>query len=215
MKGRVLDTLNPTSFINLMVVNQTTNHGVFGQPNGAFGLYVNNNDSIILSSKGYDRIGFRVKADSSCQFLMDFVLIEKPHELEEVVIRPLKTLQQIKEERAALAMRQTVTVNGLEVIQSPITALYQRFSHTEQSKAKVAELQYMDSKTEIVKEILRLYVVYEVIDMTEAQFDDFITFMALDENFLKTATDMELATFIKDKYEHYKMLYVPKDNPGN
>jgi hypothetical protein len=206
MKGKVIDTLNRVNFYNLMVVNKTTNAGVFGKTDGSFGVYVNNNDSIILSSKGYDLIGFRVKADSNCQFICDFALIQKAHELEEVVIRPLKTLQQIKEEREALALRETRTITGIEAFQSPITALYQRFSQAEQSKAKVAELQYMDSKVEVIKEILRLYVVYDIVVLTESQFDDFIVFMNMDEDFLKTASDMELATFIKDKFEHYKTL---------
>lgn len=189
-----------------MIVNKSTNAGVFGQPSGAFGVYVNNNDSIILSTKGYERVGFRVKADTVCQFKCDVVLSELPRELPEVTIKPLKTLQQIKEERAALAMRETKTITGLEAVQSPITALYQRFSKVEQSRAKVAELQYLDSKIEIVKEILRLYVIYDVIKLDEEQFESFIDFMAIDEDFLKTASDMELATFIKDKFDHYMSL---------
>ncbi len=212
VKGKVVDTLNPGKFLNLMVINQTSGKGVFGQPNGTFGVYVNNNDSIILSIKGYDRIGFRAKADSSCQFNADYAVIEIPHELDEVVVKPLKTLQQIKDERAALAMRETRTITGVEAFQSPITALYQRFSKVEQSKAKVAELQYLDSKTEIVKEILRLYVLYDVVELNADEFEDFISFMAMDENFLKTASDIELATFIKDKYEHYILLH-PRPEP--
>jgi len=211
LKGKVIDTLNNfNSFYNLMIVNHTTNEGVFGQPNGTFGAYVNPNDSIILSTKGYDKIGFRIKPDSSCQFVADFVLIEKARQLNEVTIKPLKTLQQIKEERAALALRETKTITGLEAFQSPITALYQRFSRAEQSKAKVAELEYMDSKTEVVKELLRLYVSYDVIKLDEAEFEDFIYFMTLDEDFLKTASDIELATYIKDKLDHYLLL-----KPGN
>jgi len=193
-----------------MVVNHSTNEGVFGQPNGSFGAYVNPNDSIILSTKGYYKIGFRVVPDSSCQFVCDFALIEKARQLNEVVIKPLKTLQQIKEEREALAQRETRTITGLEAFQSPITALYQRFSKSEKSKAKVAELEYLDNKTEVVKELLRLYVSYDVIKLDEAEFEDFIYFMTLDEDFLKTASDIELATFIKDKLDHYLLL-----KPGN
>jgi hypothetical protein len=127
-------------------------------------------------------------------------------QLNEVTIKPLKTLQQIKEERAALAQRETRTITGIEAFQSPITALYQRFSKSEQSKAKVAELEYMDNKTEVVKELLRLYVSYDVIKLDESEFEDFIYFMTLDEDFLKTASDIELATYIKDKLDHYLLL---------
>jgi len=42
--------------------------------------------------------------------------------------------------------------------------------------------------------------------MTEDDFDDFIQFLNMDDDFLKTASEMELILFIKDKYEHYNSL---------
>ena len=55
----------------------------------------------------------------------------------------------------------------------------------------------------IVKELLRNYVAYDIIDLSDQQFEDFIFFLNVDENFLKTASELELITFIKDKYDHY------------
>jgi hypothetical protein len=206
VKGRVVDTLRSQTFYNLMVVNRTSGKGVFGQPDGSFAVYVNPNDSITLSVKGYGMVGFRAVPDSLCQFTANFVLIEKGTDLEEVVVKPLKTLQQIKEERAELAMRETRTITGIEAFQSPITALYQRFSQKEQSKARVAEMEYADSKEAIVQELLRLYVAYDIIELDDEEFMAFIEFLAIDDNFLKTASDMELITYIKDKFEHYQRI---------
>ena len=80
-----------------MVVNRTTGKGVFGQPNGNFSAYVSNGDQIVLSIKGYPKFNYTILGDSNCQFLV-FENIERlPQELEEVVIRPLKTLNQIKD----------------------------------------------------------------------------------------------------------------------
>jgi hypothetical protein len=206
VKGRVIDTLQTQMFYNLMVVNRTSGKGVFGQPDGSFAVYVNTGDSITLSVQGYHMVGFRVNPDSLCQFLVDLAIIEKGTDLAEVVIRPLKTLQQVKDERAALALRETRTITGIEAFQSPITALYQRFSKKEQSKAKVAEMEYKDSKEAILQELLRLYVVYDIIELTDEEFLSFIEFLSIDEDFLKTASDMELVTFIKDKFEHYQRI---------
>jgi Trm5-related predicted tRNA methylase len=91
-------------------------------------------------------------------------------------------------------------------MESPITALYQAFSKKEQNKAWIAEQQYKDDQRRIVKELLRLYVAFEIIDLPETTFDDFITFLNIDENFIKTASEMELVLFIKDKYDHFKSL---------
>jgi len=206
MKGRVIDTTKTQAFYNLMVVNRTTGKGVFGQPDGSFGVYANANDSITLSVKGYYMVGFRVVPDSNCQFLCEYAVVMKATELEEYVVKPLKTLQQIREERATLALRETRTITGLEAFQSPITALYQRFSQKEQSKAAVARMEYADSQQKVLQELLQLYVAYDVIELSDEEFAEFIGFLSINEDFLKTASDMELITFIKDKLDHYKRI---------
>lgn len=204
--GKVVDTLRPQSFYNFMIVNKTTGKGVFGQPNGSFSVYVSNGDSITLSVKEYQMVDLVIVADSNCQFKRIIPLDSKPREIREVTVKPLKTLDQIREEREALAMRETRMVTGLEAMQSPITALYQAFSKKEQNKRWIAEQQYKDDQRKVVKELLRLYVAYDIIDLTEEEFDEFISFLNVDEDFLKTASEMELITFIQDKFEHYKYM---------
>ena len=117
-----------------MVVNRSNGRGVFGQPNGSFSVYVNNGDTIALSVKDYPLYTVIVEADSNCQCKRTIYIEGRPQEVTEVVVRPLKTLDQIKEERAALAMRETRMVTGIEALQSPITALYQAFSKVERNK---------------------------------------------------------------------------------
>lgn len=108
LTGQVIDSAGIQSFYNLMIVNRTTGQGVFGQPNGYFSAYARKNDSISISVKGYMIYGFRVKADSNCQSKQKIYLIPKPQELKEMVIKPLKTLSQIKEEREALDRKSVV-----------------------------------------------------------------------------------------------------------
>lgn len=206
VKGTVVDTNRYQTFYNLMVINRTTGKGVFGQPDGSFAVYVNPNDSIVLSVKGYYPVGFRAVPDSNCQFNCQYAMVIKATELDEYVVKPLKTLQQIKEERATLALRETRTITGLEAFQSPITALYQRFSKREQTKQDVARMEYEDAQQKVLQELLQLYVSYDVIELSDEEFAEFIGFLAIDEDFLKTASDMELITFIKDKFEHYKRI---------
>ncbi len=206
LQGKVIDTLFPQYFYNFMIVNRTKGKGVFGQPNGSFSLFVNNKDSINLSIKGYPIIGFRVIADSNCQFNVKEYIERIATNIQEVVIHPLKSLEQIKEERSSLAMRETRMVTGIEALQSPITALYQAFSKKEQNKRWIAEQEFKDNQRQVVKELLRLYVSYDIIELTEEQFDEFISFLNIDIDFFKTATEMELVTFVKDKYEHFKIM---------
>lgn len=201
--GQVVDTLQAQGFYNLMIINRTSGRGVFGQPDGYFQVYVYENDSINLSTKGYPIYGFRVKADSNNQMRITAVLENTIQFQKEVIVRPLKTLQQIKEERASLTMRETRQVTGIEVLRSPITALYQQFSQKEQNKRLIAQMEFKDNQTKVLKELLRLYVAYEIVNLTEDEFEEFIMFLNIDENFLKTSSEIELVTFIKDKYEHF------------
>jgi tyrosyl-tRNA synthetase len=206
ISGKVLDTLREQNFFNLMVVNKSTGRGVFGQPNGHFSVYARPGDRIALSTKGYPVYEFIAKPDENCQCRVEAYIERLPQEVQEIIVRPLKTLEEIKEEREALALRETRTVTGVNVLQSPITALYQAFSKKEQNKRWIAEQQYKDDQRKIVKELLRLYVAFDIIELSEADFDDFITFLNLDEQFIKTASEMELILFIKDKYEHFKRM---------
>lgn len=206
IKGRVVDSLRPQSFYNLMVVNKTIGKGVFGQPNGTFFSYANANDSIVLSVKGYPKFTFLVKPDSNCQCIIEAYVERPPQVFDEVIIKPLKSLEKIKEERASLALRETRMVTGLEALQSPITALYQAFSRKEKNKRWIAAQEFKDNKARVVRELLSLYVVYDIIELEAEEFDQFIQFLNINDDFLKTASEMELVLFIKDKYEHYLLL---------
>ena len=206
IKGRVIDSLRPQSFYNLMVVNKTVGKGVFGQPNGSFFTYAKEQDNMVLSVKGYPQHKFTVIADSNCQYQIDVFIERPPQVFDEVIIRPLKSLAKIKEERASLALRETRMVQGVEVLQSPITALYQAFSRKEKNKRWIAEQEYKDNKARIVRELLSLYVAYDIIELERDEFDLFIQFLNINEDFLKTASEMDLVLFIKDKYEHFLLL---------
>lgn len=203
LKGKVKDTIRPQGFYNLMVVNRTTGKGVFGQPNGTFSTYASPNDSVTISVKNYSLIQLTVMPDSNCQSIHTFYIEGNTQYVAEVVVKPLKTLEQIREERESLALRETRQVTGIEVMQSPITALYQAFSKKEQSKRKVAEMEYADDQRQVVKELLRIYVAYDVVSLTEDDFDEFIYFLNVNPDFLRTASEYELIEFIKGKYEHF------------
>ena len=203
VKGSVRDTLQNQSFYNLMIVNKATGRGVFGQPDGSFQIYANQGDTISLSVKNYGVFRFQVLGDSNCQMYLQQLMVSKVKMLSEVVIKPLKSVQQIKEERANLALKETHSVTGVDVIQSPITALYERFSMKAQQREKIAGLIYIDQQRKVLKELLRVYVAYEVIDLKDDEFDAFVIFLNINEDFLKTSSDMELINFIKGKFEHF------------
>jgi hypothetical protein len=207
LRGSVKDTLNDKGFYNLMVINLTTQQGVFGKPSGGFGVYVNPGDRIAFSVKGYSKVIIDIPGSRKCTLDTTIYLPTKIQQYDAVSVYPIKSLQTIKKEREELSMRETRTVTGINVLQSPITALYERFSKTAQSKQQVAKMEYQDNINKVLKDLLRLYVSYDVVYLEEEQFTSFVYFLNIEEHFLKTASDYELITFIKDKLEHYKLLH--------
>lgn len=211
LSGKVVDSLRPQNFYNLMVVNKSSGQGVFGQPNGHFSVYANQGDTIALSVRGYPVKMLIVTADSNCQMRGIFGIEGKAQEFDPVVVRPLKTLEEIKEEREALALRETRMVTGIDALQSPITALYQTFSKREKTKRWIAEQEYKDDQVRVLKELLRTYVAYDIIELSDEELEEFVYFLNMDDSFLKTSSELELITFIQDKFIHYSAL---KKNPG-
>lgn len=210
LKGRVVDTLmSQNYYYNLMVINQTTKQGVYGRPNGEFSVYARAKDRIGFSTKGYENIYIEIPDSEVCSIDTVIYLNTRVQQFEEVVVYRVKSLEEIKKEREELSMRETRTVTGINVLESPITALYERFSKTAKTKRLIAEMEHQDNINSVVKNLLRAYVSYDVVYLEEEEFSAFIDFLNMDEYFLRTSTDYELILYIQGKLEHYKI-----QNPG-
>lgn len=207
IRGRVLDTNATVGFYNMMVVNKTAGKGIFGDYRGTFEITVQKGDLIAVSVVGYQTVTFSYK-DVAYKPVYEVTIYLKmlSYSSDVVEVRPVKTLEELQEERSNIAKREVPTVTAVNVIQSPITALYIAFSHREKTKRLVADMEYEDQQDDIVREILRLYVHHDIIDLSEEEFEEFINFLNLNTEFLKTASDYELITYIKDKFEHFQRI---------
>jgi len=205
--GRVMDTSKYVSFYNVMIVNKTAGKGIFGSYDGTFKITVKKSDIVGLSVTGYKTqyLSFKNKTYKKNYEVIIYLDLNS-FVAKNVIVTPYKTLEELKKERAAIAKREVPTVTVASAIESPITALYMAFSKREKTKRLIAEMEYEDQKRNVVKEILRLYVHNDIIDLEDDEFDSFITFLNLNDRFLKTAKDYDLITYIKYKYEHYSKI---------
>jgi hypothetical protein len=206
IKGRVIDTSLNQNFYNMMLINKTSNKGIFGKPDGFFEASINPKDTLIISISGYEKILFYSTDLNKCNYDLEYILKPKTKKLKTIIIEPLKSIQQIKEERQNLSLKENKKmVEGIATIQSPITALYERFSQKAKTEKKINELKYKDSKNKILKDLLSIYVIYEIIELNENEFSQFINFLNIDDTVLKNMNDIELSMMIKDKFEHFKI----------
>lgn len=207
IKGQVVDTTYSVGFYNLVVLNKSVGKGIFGEYTGKFSITVKKTDTIGISVTGYKTIYVSYADSAYRKVYKDKYYIETlEYTGNEVIVKPLKTLDELKEERASIAKRELPTVTVVNAIESPITALYVAFSKREKTKRLVADMEFQDKQDEIVREILRIYVHHDIIDLSQADFEEFIRFLNLNTNFLKTATDYQLITYIKAKYEHFEKI---------
>ncbi len=207
IKGKVIDTTKIISFYNLMVINKTAGKGIFGNYDGSFSITVKKSDKVAISVSGYKTkyLSFKNKKYQKeynlTLYLEMIAVMAKP-----VEVKPLKTLQELQEERASITKRELPKVTVGNAIQSPITALYTTFSKREKTKRMIAEMEFKDKQDEVVKEILRVYIHHDILQLDSEEFEAFITFLNLNINFLRTASDYELIVYIKYKFEHFQSI---------
>lgn len=204
--GKVYDKENSKlPLTRLMIINKRTNNGSFASSDGKFSLTIFPSDTIIFSA-----IGFKVRnicfKDSLKNGVSNFeIALSKLHfELKEVNVFANRSLSEIQKDIDKLGVDRSYSTSGINAFESPITALYERFSKFEKSKRKVADWENEDLKRDVLKDLFHLYVKYDVIDLKNEEFDAFIKYLNLNDEFIKNATQFELIMAIKGKYESFK-----------
>lgn len=202
VSGRVIDTLNNSNFYYSVIYNKTKEKAFFGNADGTFQFKATNNDSIIISVNGYPKEFFKVEG-KDCRFQKTVFLKFISKKLKPIILRPIRTAAEIKEERSRLALKTSRTVTGAEILQSPITFLYEAFSQKERNKRWLAEQRYKDRQDELISEYLRNCIMYKLISLDVSEIEQFRLFLNLDPDFFKLAADYELALHIKRVYDLY------------
>jgi len=204
--GKVYDKENSKlPLTRLMIINKRTNNGSFASSEGKFSLTIFPSDTIIFSA-----LGFKVRSicfkDSLKSGHSNFeIALSKLHfELKEVNVFANRSLSEIQKDIDKLGVNKSYSTSGVNAFESPITALYERFSKFEKSKRKVADWENEDLKRDVLKDLFHLYVKHDVIDLKNEEFDAFIKYLNLNDEFIKNATQFELVMAIKGKYESFK-----------
>ena len=204
--GRAYDKDNKNlPLTKLMIINKRTNNGMFADAEGKFTLSIIPTDTLIFSA-----IGFKVKKicfkDSIAKqkSYFEIALQQLQYDLGEVSVFAQRNLNDIQKDIDKLGVKKLYSVEGIDAIESPITYLYERFSKFGKQKQKVAEWENEDLKREVLKDLFRLYVKYDIIDLNDDEFDAFVKYMNLSDEFIQNATQFELVMAIKGRYESFK-----------
>lgn len=205
IKGRVVGK-DPNDYLyQIMVVNKRSKTGTFANADASFHIQALKSDTILFSASGYTikKVCFN---DSS--YMQEYNVTIRLHKLnyylKEVDIYPVKKLDEVQKSIDQLGVRNTNTYKNVDAMSSPITFLYERFSRFEQSKRKVAELENEDRRKEVLKDLFRVYIKYDIINLSNDDFDDFIVYCNLSDEFIKSASKYDLVMAIKNRYELFE-----------
>lgn len=206
--GTVHSSSNEKAYYDLMVVNKRSRTGTFGNADGTFTVRALTTDTLLIGSIGH-RTAMITLADSAWkeEYNVSVRLLPLQVQLREVEIISQRTLQEIQRDIQKLGYRESdFRISQVDALQSPITFLYQEFSRRERSKRMVAQMRNEDRKRELLRELLQQYVAYDIINLNDEAFDDFIDFCAVPEEVIKGLTQYDFLLYVKKKYELYASL---------
>jgi hypothetical protein len=206
ISGRAIDIQYPQIALQqVMAINLETQQGVFGADGNSFEITVNKNDSIVVTATGYAPTKFCMK-DSIYKpnYKVVIALKRLSVNLDEITVRRKRELEQINNDIQKLGYNKSdYRLTSIEAWQSPITSIYQAFSKKERNKRKLAEMINRDNRNSLIKELLDLYQRSDLIELPREKYDEFITYLRLDDETLKLTSDYDLALYIRDRYIEY------------
>ena len=192
----------------LMVVNKRTGLGSFGTTESTFSVTIQKSDTLLVTSSGYavKKISFK---DSTFRDTWSItVLLDKPTvTLKPVTIISHREIEQIQQDIEKLGYKkEDYMLTGVDAFQSPITFLYQAFSKRERVKREIAEKRNDDAKRKLLKELFQKYIDNEIMDLNEEEFDSFINFINVNDDFLKNSSQYDFIIYVKRKFEMYRSM---------
>lgn len=199
---------NDQSISTVIVVNQSTKKGVFGKSDGSFSLECLKTDTLSFTSLGYHSRTVCFK-DSVMRENYNIVLYleERIATLNVVEVFAPRDLEAIQKDIEKLGYNEDdYMLSGLNAMASPITFLYQQFSKVEKSKRLVKEMENEDQKRSLLKELFHHYIAYDIIDLSDEEFDAFIDYINVSDEFIKSSSQYDFLIFVRDKYKDYKKI---------
>lgn len=193
---------------DLMVVNRSTGQGIFGEADGSFLVKIKKGDALQFGAFGFNsyRISFKDSAYQP-QYEVNIRLKRLQIELAEAQVIAPRELRDIIADIEELGYNEKdYKVSGVDAFSSPITFLYETFSKREQSKREAFALENRDQRRDLLKELFIKYVEYDIIQLNDEEFDDFIAYVDPGDAVLQRWSQYEFIMYVKDRFVDFKSI---------
>jgi hypothetical protein len=206
INGKVRDE-NDQPIANAIIINKRTKTGSFGRSDGSFTVNCSRRDTLAITSLGFQtrNVTF-ADSTSSDRFELKLYLDTRVYQMAAVEIFAPRDLEQIQQDINKLGYNEKdYMLSGINAAQSPITFLYQQFSKKERSKRQVAIMENDDRKRELLKELFRLYVDYQIIELNNEEFDSFVDYLNVSDEFMINSSQYDFLIYVRDRFKDYKV----------
>jgi len=205
LNGRVLDEFG-NRVSDAIVVNERTFVGEFVNIDGTFSYRTSRSDTIRVGSFGRKPSFFcfndSLGADT---FYVEVVLPLMTYYVGQATVIAERDLVQIQKDIQDLGYdKNDYMLSGIDPLNSPLTFLYQQFSKREQSRRKVIELENEDRRKALLKELFKKYIAYDIIDLSEDEFDGFIDYINISDGLLRNTSQYDFIVYVKARFNAYK-----------
>lgn len=198
---------NDQPLSNIIVVNKRTKTGSFGNSQGGFTINCLKNDTLSVTSLGYysREITFKDSVYRK-EYQLKIFLDTRVYRTATVEVFAPRDLEKIQNDINKLGYdERDYMLSGMNAARSPITFLYQQFSKRERSKRLVAEMENEDLKRDLLKELFHHYVDYNIIDLSDDDFDNFIDYINVSDDFMKRSSQYDFLIYVRDRFKDYKV----------
>ncbi|MEO6168926.1 MAG: hypothetical protein ABIO46_00720 [Chitinophagales bacterium] len=202
VSGWGIDSMSKRPIINLQLINKRTQQSSFSDNAGYFQFSALSSDSLFLVAIGYSSktISFRDSVYRE-KYLVKIYMNKIQIELPNIDVQSSRDFDMIKRDALKLGYdKKDYELHGYQVLQSPITAIYQQFSNREKDKRGYAELMNKVRHRELQREVLQKYLDTGVIDLKAEDISSFLDFCNISEYMLKNAPEYEIALYMKSRY---------------
>ena len=204
--GQVYGINGTKDLLTLFVVNQKNQVGNFGNSNGTYEIKVHPSDTVLIGSIGYHTQKICVNDSAfKANYVIDVWLEPLEYYLKEVTVFAPRDLRRIYEDIEQLGYdpKDDMLSGYVDPLSSPITALYEMYSRHAKQERLAKKLINESKKRELLKELFEQYVDYHIIDLSNDQFDDFIDYLNVSDDFLKNASQYDFIIYVKQRYAYY------------
>jgi hypothetical protein len=200
VRGIVYDVDSGGVLDSVTVLVKGSSRIMQNKPDGSFSIFIRPSDTLVFGLYGY-RVKYISFKDSARDrdYFINVNLSHFQEVVKEITIYEARAQREIRHDISSLYMSRVYSLERVDAVQSPVTAIYEAYSRKAQSKRMLRDYEFEIAKNHLVQELLTIYNKQGIIAIPEKSYREFVEYLNLDWYYLTTASDYDLAVFIRQK----------------